>query len=188
MIARLTGKPERLSPDSIIVDVNGVGYKVFVGANTPVKSDLVMLFIHTHVREDALDLYGFLTQEELQLFKLIINISGIGPRTGLMLINQGVSAITAAVAKADVDFFTSIPRLGKKNAQKIIIELKPKLGDLTALDLAGESSETKDAINALVNLGFRPKEVREALRQASGPTDDMDTKIKAALKYLGKNK
>ena len=186
MIAKLTGTPGRLSPDSIIIDVQGVGYKVFVSANTSVVGETVSLFIHTHVREDSLDLYGFLTAEELQLFKLIINISGIGPRTGLMLLNQGVAGIISAVAKAEVEFFTSIPRLGKKNAQKIIIELKPKLGDLTALDLVGENSETKDAINALVNLGFKPKEVREALRQSEG--EDIDAKIKAALKYLGKTK
>jgi Holliday junction DNA helicase RuvA len=188
MIAKLTGKPERLTADAIIIDVGGVGYKVFVANNLKADGETVSLFIHTHVREDSLDLYGFASGEALQLFKLIINISGIGPRTGMMLLSQGVEAVTAAVAKADVDFFTSIPRLGKKNAQKIIIELKPKLGDLAALDLAGDSSETKDAINALVNLGFRPKEVREALKQVSRPTDDMDTKIKAALKYLGKNK
>ena len=185
MIARLTGKPERLTPDSIIIDINGVGYKVFVCTNTTLTEPLT-LFIHTHVREDTLDLYGFLTKEELQLFKLVINISGIGPRTGMLLLNQGVSAITNAVTRADVDFFTSIPRLGKKNAQKIIIELKPKLGDLTALDLAGESSETKDAVNALVSLGFKSREAREALRQAEG--GDLDEKIKAALKYLGKRK
>jgi len=186
MIARLIGKPERLAQDSIIVDVNGVGYKVFVTAGVPLSEAPIALFIHTHVREDTLDLYGFLSQEELQLFKLIINISGIGPRIGLLLLNQGVGAITNAVAKADVDFFTSIPRLGKKNAQKIIIELKPKLGDLTALDLAGESSETKDAINALINLGFKPREAREALRQAEG--GDVDLRIKSALKNLGKRK
>lgn len=188
MIARLIGKPERLTPDSIIVDVDGVGYKVFVTAGTPINQDQdrLTLFIHTHVREDTLDLYGFLSQEELQLFKLVINISGIGPRTGLLLLNQGVEAITSAVAKADVDFFSGIPRLGKKNAQKIIIELKPKLGDLTALDLAGESSETRDAVNALVHLGFKPKEAREALRQAEA--GDLDTRIKSALRNLGKRK
>ncbi|OIN89309.1 Holliday junction branch migration protein RuvA [Candidatus Beckwithbacteria bacterium CG22_combo_CG10-13_8_21_14_all_01_47_9] len=185
MIARLTGKPERLTSDSIILDVNGVGYKVSIGGNTAMIEPLT-LFIHTHVREDSLDLYGFLTKEELQLFKLVINISGIGPRTGMLLLNQGVEAVMAAIAKADVDFFTSIPRLGKKNAQKIIIELKPKLGDMTALDLTGDTSETKDAINALVNLGFQPKEARAAFRQAEG--GDLDTKIKAALKNLGKNK
>ena len=186
MIARLIGKPERLAPDSVLVDVGGVGYKVFVTSGLPLSQEVITLFIHTHVREDSLDLYGFLSQEERQLFKLVINISGIGPRTGMLLLNQGVSAITNAVASADVDFFTSIPRLGKKNAQKIIIELKPKLGDLTALDLAGESSETKDAINALVNLGFKPREAREALRQAQG--EDLDSRIKSALKNLGKPK
>lgn len=186
MIARLIGKPERLAPDSIIVDVGGVGYKVFVTPRVPLSEALITLFIHTHVREDTLDLYGFLSQEELQLFKLMINISGIGPRTGMLLLNQGVAAITSAVTKADVDFFTGIPRLGKKNAQKIIIELKPKLGDLTALDLAGESSETRDAIAALVSLGFKSKEAREALRHAEGK--DLDEKIKSALKNLGKGK
>ena len=186
MIARLIGKPERLTPDAIIVDIGGVGYKVFVTAGTPIGDGLITLFIHTHVREDAFDLYGFVTREELQLFKLVINISGIGPRTGMLLLNQGVGAITSAVSKADVDFFTSIPRLGKKNAQKIIIELKPKLGDLTALDLTGDSSETKDAINALVNLGFKPREAREALRQAED--GGLDLRIKSALKNLGKRK
>ena len=186
MIAKLTGKPESLTPGSIILDVAGVGYKVFVSANLPSGAGQLSLFIHTHVREDSLDLYGFLTKEELQLFKLVINISGIGPRTGILLLDQGVEAVMAAIAKADVDFFTSIPRLGKKNAQKIIIELKPKLGDLTALDLTGESSETKDAINALVSLGFKSKEAREALRQAEGV--NLDEKIKSALKNMGKKR
>lgn len=185
MIGKLTGTPERLSPDSIIIDVNGVGYRVFVAGRT-LLTDPLVLFIHTHVRDDTLDLYGFTTREELQLFKLVINISGIGPKTGLAIISHGVKAVTNAVTKADVDFFTSIPRLGKKNAQKIIIELKPKLGDLTALDLAGETSETRDAINALVNLGFKPREAREAFRQAQG--EDLDSRIKSALKNLGKRK
>ena len=186
MIARLTGKPERLSSDAIILDVNGVGYKVFIAAGVLIGSEPLTLFIHTHVREDALDLYGFVTSEELQLFKLVINVSGIGPRTGILLLSQGVAAITNAVSRAAVDFFPSIPRLVKKNAQKIIIELKPKLGDLTALDLAGDTDETREAINALVSLGFKPKEAREALRQAEGI--DLDEKIKAALKNLGKRK
>lgn len=186
MIGKLTGKVERLTNDSIIVDVNGVGYKVFVTAGLPVGEAETVLFIHTHVREDSLDLYGFLSKEELQLFKLLINVSGIGPRTGMLVLNHGVEAITAAVAKADVDFFTGIPRLGKKNAQKIIIELKPKLGDLTALDLTGESPDTKEAISALISLGFKPKEAGEALRQAG--EGNIDSRIKSALKYLGKNK
>ena len=186
MIAYLRGKLLSKKANKALLDVAGVGYKVFVTPAVPLSEDVITLFIHTHVREDSLDLYGFLTREELQLFKLVINISGIGPRTGMLLLNQGVSAITSAVASADVDFFTSTPRLGKKNAQKIIIELKPKLGDLTALDLAGDTNETKDAISALVSLGFKPREAREALRQAEG--EDLDARIKSALKNLGKRK
>lgn len=186
MIGKLTGIPERLSSASIIIDVNGVGYKVFISANMLIGTEPISLYIHTHVRDDALDLYGFSTKEALQLFKLIINISGIGPKIGLALVSLGVEAVTAAIAKADVDFFTNVPRLGKKNAQKIIIELKSKLGDLSALDLTGESTETKDAIEALIGLGFKPNEARVALQRAEG--NDLDTRLKSALKILGKGK
>jgi len=185
MIGKLSGKAEQLAADAIIIDVNGVGYKVFVAPGL-VLTEPLSLFIHTHVREDSLDLYGFATREALDLFKLIINIAGIGPRTGMAIVNHGVDAVTAAVARANVDFFTAIPRLGRKNAQKIIIELKPKLGDLAELDLAGDSPDTKDALTALTGLGFKPKEAREALKQAAG--DSLDDKIKSALKILGRRK
>lgn len=184
MIAKLTGKPEILDHQSIILEVNGVGYKVFFNRkpNQPLPSTL---FIHTHVKDDALDLYGFISQEELQLFKLLIGVSGIGPKTGINVMDKGVEAITQAVSKGDVDFFTTVPRLGRKNAQKIIIELKSRLGSLTELDLSADSSETTDAISALVGLGFSKIEARAALNQVSGqPT--LEAKISQAIKLLGK--
>jgi len=184
MIAKLTGKPEAFTQDSIVLEVNGVGYKVFFNPkpNQPLPSTL---FIHTHVKDDALDLYGFVSKEELQLFKLMINISGIGPKTAIHIMDKGVTAVTQAVTKADVDFFTTVPRLGRKNAQKIIIELKSKLGGLKDLDLTSETSETKDAITALIGLGFSRSEAREALNQVSDqPT--LEAKISQAIKLLGK--
>lgn len=184
MIAKLTGKPEILDNQSIILDINGVGYKVFFN---PKSNQLLpsTLFIHTHVKDDALDLYGFISKEELQLFKLLISVSGIGPKTGINVMAKGVEAITQAVSRADVDFFTTIPRLGRKNAQKIIIELKSKLGSLKELDLTSETSATKDVINALIGLGFSRVEAREALNQVSDqPT--LEAKISQAIKLLGK--
>ena len=184
MIAKLTGKPEAFTQDSIILDVNGVGYKVFFNPK-PSHSLPSTLFIHTHVKDDALDLYGFISKEELQLFKLLISVSGIGPKTGINVMDKGVEAITQAVSKGDVDFFTTVPRLGRKNAQKIIIELKSKLGGLKDLDLTCDTSETKDAITALIGLGFSRSEAREALNQVSDqPT--LEAKISQAIKLLGK--
>ncbi|MCX6817020.1 MAG: Holliday junction branch migration protein RuvA [Candidatus Beckwithbacteria bacterium] len=190
MIAKLTGKAEILDSESIILDVNGVGYKVFViqklleSLRAP-YSEPRTLFIYTHVRDDALDLYGFATKDELQLFKLIISVSGVGPKTGIHIMDKGVNAITQAVNQADVDFFTTVPRLGRKNSQKIIIELKSKLGSLKELDLTSDTSVTKDVVNALTSLGFSRQEAREALNQVSDqPT--LEAKISQAIKLLGK--
>ena len=191
MIGQLTGKPSSYTSDSLIINVRGVGYQVFLPSSLHqrlLQKHKVTLFIHTHVRDDTLDLYGFPSLESLNLFQLIINISGIGPKIAIALIDHGVEAITSAVAKADIDFFTAIPRLGKKNAQKIIIELKPKLGDLEALDLIGETSETKQAIEALISLGFTQKQAKQALKQVSTSDDNLETRITKAIKYLGQNK
>ncbi|MFC1627204.1 Holliday junction branch migration protein RuvA [Patescibacteria group bacterium] len=191
MIASLSGKPKPHTPTSIIVDVEGVGYKVFTPPtllNSLLKKDAIDLFIYTHVRDDTFALYGFDSLDKLQLFELIISISGIGPKIAIILLDKGAEAITTAVSKADVDFFTSVPRLGKKNAQKIIIELKPKLGDLEDLDLASESSETQEAVSALVGLGFTKKQSQRALKQIADPNDSIEDKITKAIKYLGKNK
>ena len=188
MIAKLTGKPEILDSESLILDVNGVGYKVFVIKKLLASPTALLpfsLYIYTHVRDDALDLYGFTSKDELQLFKLIISVSGIGPKTAIHIMDKGVQAITQAVNQADVDFFTTVPRLGRKNSQKLIIELKSKLGSLKELDLTGETGDTKDVINALTSLGFSRSEAREALNQVSDqPT--IEAKISQAIKLLGK--
>lgn len=191
MISQLTGKPLAHTPGIIILQVRGVGYKVFLPPSLApklLKQPKATLFIHTYVRDDTLALYGFQSLAELQLFEVIISISGIGPKIAIALMDKGVEAINSAITKADVDFFTSISRLGKKNAQKIIIELKPKLGDLQDLDLAGESPQTQEAITALTSLGFTKRESRQALKQISHPDDTLETKITQAIRYLGKRR
>jgi len=188
MIAQLTGKPLSHTPGVIILQVRGVGYKVSLPPSLSpklLKQTQVTLYIYTHVRDDTLALYGFTSLEELQLFELIINISGIGPKIAISLIDKGVDAINSAVSQADVDFFTSIPRLGKKNAQKIIIELKPKLGDLQDLDLTDEAPETLETLDALISLGFTKKEARLALKNIDSQLP-LEAKITQAIKNLGK--
>ena len=188
MIAQLTGKPISHTPGTIVLQTRGVGYKVFLPPSLPpklLKQLKVTLYIHTYVRDDTLALYGFTSLEELQLFELIINISGIGPKIAINLLDKGVEPINSAVSQADVDFFTSIPRLGKKNAQKIIIELKPKLGDLQDLDLTGETPETLETLDALISLGFTKKEARQALKNIDTQLP-LEAKITQAIKNLGK--
>src|SRR3989344_9038291 len=127
MISLLKGQLHHKNSDSLTILVGGVGYLVAVTPSTLAKISLeetLELNIYTHVREDALDLYGFTNAEELKMFKSLIGVSGIGPKTALLVIDRGVEQVKLAIIKADENFFTLVPRLGKKNAQKIIIELK----------------------------------------------------------------
>jgi len=191
MIASLKGLIKPFSPDAILIEVNQVGYQVHLPPSllktfTKESQKPQTFFIHTHVKEDCLDLYGFTSLADLQLFKLIINISGIGPKIGIQVIDKGVDSITQAVSQGDVDFFTTIPRLGRKNSQKLIIELKPKLGSLTRLDLSSDSSETQEIISALTGLGFTLKQAKNALIKITRPNQSIDQKISLAIKYLGK--
>ncbi|MEK7129456.1 MAG: Holliday junction branch migration protein RuvA [Patescibacteria group bacterium] len=184
----LTGTIAISGRNPIVLDVHGVGYSVSVPPRLLsrfTKETKQILYIHTHVADDALDLYGFPDQEELLLFKLLLTVSGIGPRTALNIIDQGVPHVSKAVATSDVEFFTSIPRLGRKNAQKIIIELKSKLGSTKELDLTGDSDgETKQLLDALTGMGFAKSEVMEVVRKLDG-NKTLEEKIRQALKRLG---
>ncbi len=190
MIGRLTGTIVSHLHNPLIIDVHGVGYVVrvperFLASVKPGRQHT--LLIHSHIREDAFDLYGFATQQELVLFELLLTVSGIGPKTALGVVDRGVVSVEDAVRKSDVDFFTTIPRLGTKNAQKIIIELKSKLGSSQMLDLTGtDSSETKQIVEALSSMGFEKQEIREALKKLDTKDVTVEQKIRHALKYLGK--
>ncbi|MBI3576741.1 Holliday junction branch migration protein RuvA [Candidatus Gottesmanbacteria bacterium] len=188
MIGALRGEIFSSLGNQLILMVHDVGYRISVPqklVSTSNKGGNLTLFIHTHVRDDALDLYGFITQEELALFELLLTVSGIGPRTALAIIDRGVAAIRAAVASADVTFFTTVPRVGTKNAQKIIIELKNKLGSVTELDLAaGATGDTKDVLEALTNMGFGRSEVLEVIKRLDPALLSVEDKIRQALKLL----
>lgn len=188
MIGLLKGTIAYKDASAILLDVQGVGYKVLVPVAFLSKGALgdgVILYIHTHVREDLLELYGFTEPEDLRIFEYLISVSGVGCKTALGIFSVGArQEIVQAITAGDVAFFMSVPRLGKKNAQKIIIELKSKLGGLTDIDLSQD--ESSEVISALKGFGFSDEEARLALRGIKGEGETVTDKVKLALKYFGK--
>lgn len=191
MIGFLKGSIELLDRPFVFVDVNGIGYKVLVSDSVYSKlskNDKIMLFTYTYVREDELSLFGFSEVEDLKLFEDLITVSGIGPKTALNIFSfGGRKEIIEAIIKGDVSFFTSVPRLGTKNAQKIIIELKNKMGSGNDLDLSGKDLlENAEVVQALKNFGFSLGEAQKVVREIKDKNLTLDEKIKLALKNLGR--
>lgn len=188
MIAKLKGKIEYSKNNYVVVDVNGVGYKVFLSAYTFGKvagmSD-VDLFIHTYVREDTLALYGFLNSEELDMFELLISISGIGPKAGMGILSIATpKTIRTAIINEDASILTKVSGIGKKTADRVILELKNKVADLPA----GEKEEVSvdaDALEALTTMGYTITEARDALKAVPQDIKDVGARVKMALKNLG---
>lgn len=191
MIGFLKGSIEHLNRPFVLLNVNDVGYRVLVADSVYSKlskNDKIKLFIFTYVREDELALFGFLEIEDLKLFENLITVSGIGPKTALNIFSFGGRIdIIEAIIKGDYTFFTSVPRLGTKNAQKIVIELKNKMGSNSQIDLSGKDLlENAEVVQALKNFGFSVAEAQKAVREIKTEGLSLDAKIKLALKNLGK--
>jgi len=190
MIAALTGT-WTTHDSKLIVTVQGVGYLVSVSkrllAQAASRSGQT-LFIYSHIKEDAFDLYGFETWQERTLFLLILSVSGIGPATAISILDYELSSVVTAIQEADVAFFTKIPRIGKKVAQKIIIELGSKLGEVKSLELGPQSQTYLEIQDSLTALGFKESDVLEALRSFDLEKQSADTVIKAVIKQLGAKK
>jgi Holliday junction DNA helicase RuvA len=192
MIGWLQGTPEIVN-NQVLIKTPGVGYLVRVSPRVQTKlsrQDVSELYIYTHVREDQLDLYGFETWAERTLFELIIAVSGVGPATAIQILNHDISSITSAIQEADVAFFSAIPRIGKKVAQKIIIELGSKLGEVKALHIGPQNQAFLDIKESLVALGFNPESVAAVLDDLHQETNLQEQKpelvIKKAIALLGK--
>ena len=192
MIAHLSGTLLFASDRFVVVEVGGVGYKVRVALDTlrtlreNTKKE-VSLWIHTSVREDALDLYGFDHQAELEFFEMLISVSGIGPKSALGILNIApVDHLKEAIAMGDATALTKVSGIGSKSAQKIILELRDKLGGSINEKGGTMLGEERDAIEGLVALGYTEREAREALKEVSVETKGTSSRIKEALKRLGK--
>ena len=199
MIALLNGKLVGKQPNRLIVDVHGVGYEVHVPLSTfyglPEPGGDVSLRIHTHVREDTLALFGFASLLELQIFELLIAISGIGPRLALAVLS-GIDSrdLVRAVQMGDVARLTAIPGIGKKTAERIVLELNDRLPAPLSAEIQADGSAAPDGnlrpdlISALLNLGYhRPlaEKAVDASLKAPGPTT-FERRLKQALRELTK--
>lgn len=189
MIAKIKGKIAYLKDGYVVVEVNGIGYKIFLTTYAFGKvAGLaeVDLFIHTHVREDALALYGFLTLEELEMFELLLSISGIGPKAGLGILSIATpKTIKTAILNEDSSILTRVSGVGKKTAERVILELKNKIADLPAGEKETAVSDS-DAIEALLSMGYSVTEARDALKLVSPEVKDIGQRVTMALKNLGR--
>jgi holliday junction DNA helicase RuvA len=199
VIAHLTGAVRRAGPDFVVVDVGGVGYMVTVAAQTrqslPPPGGEVELHIHTHVREDQLSLYGFASVEELELFEMLIQVDGVGPRVGLNILSAAsLEVLKRAIMGEDAAPIRRASGVGPRTAAKVIIELKPRLDAVAALEavpraaaIAGDGAVPKAVEAALRNLGYSSQEARTGLEsvdwKASPSTQEA---LATALKSLGR--
>ena len=189
MISFLSGQPV-FSGTELTLLVNGVGYEVKVGPklSTRLQGQLqTELFIHTHVREDRLELYGFQTPAAKKLFRMFLDISGVGPQTALLITDQDPDQVVAAVQNADTPFFTALPRVGKKMAQKIIIELRTKLGEIKSLDLQPETTQETQVREALLGLGFDEQSISTIFQQVNVNELPLEQAVKESIKHFGKH-
>ncbi|MBL8278534.1 MAG: Holliday junction branch migration protein RuvA [Pelomonas sp.] len=188
MIGRLTGVIAEKSPPQVVIDVAGVGYEVDVPMSTffnlGALGDRAVLLTHLVVREDAHQLFGFLTHEERATFRMLIKISGIGPKMALGLLSGlSVAELAQAVSRQEAGRLTKVPGIGKKTAERLLLELKGKLGADLALPATVANDAQADILQALVALGYSEKDAAAALK-ALPPDVGVSDGIKLALKKL----
>jgi holliday junction DNA helicase RuvA len=199
VIAHLTGVVRRAGPDFVVIDVGGVGYMVSVSTSTrqlmPPPGGPVDLDIHTHVREDQLNLYGFASPEELDMFEMLIQVDGVGPKVGLNILSAAsLEVLKRAIVSEDAGPIRRASGVGQRTAAKVIIELKPRLDAVAELDavpraaaLAGDGVVPKAVEAALRNLGFSSQEARVGIESVDWKsTPNTQEALAVALKALGR--
>ncbi len=188
MIGSLTGTVQwvDITSNNIILDVNGVGYSVYIPS--PTVSEIIIskelhLYVHTVVRETALDLYGFTTLDEKSFFGLLIGISGVGPKSALLILSLAdIPTLHNAITKDEISTLTKVSGIGKKIAQKIILELRDKVGNIVIS--GGVNSDDASVIEALEAMGYKQSEARDALKQLSPEITGLNARVAAALKTI----
>ena len=190
MIAHIDGEILHKSDKFLVVDTGGVGYKVWTTLDTTSAlaiGDKCSLWTYTAVRENSIDLYGFTSMEEMSFFELLLDVSGIGPKSALSIIAvASVDTLKRAIATGDTSYLNKVSGIGKKTAEKIVIELRDKLHahkgeDGVPSSLRGES----DIVEALKSLGYSQSEARDALKQIPASIEGTNARIKEALRVLG---
>lgn len=190
MIYSIAGKLVLRKENFAVVETGGVGYKIYATERTLERiktiGESVRLFCHLYVREDRLDLYGFLTEQELRLFELFNSVAGVGPKSAMGLLDIDKSEnLIAAIAENRPDLLTRVSGIGRKTAERIILELKNKIGSKTEGRTAAMEADI-DVEEALVNLGYPRRSAREALEKLPPTVQKVEERLKEALKMLGK--
>lgn len=189
MISLLQGKIHDIRGNILTLLVGGVGYQVHISAYTAGKlssATEATLYIHTHVREETLQLFGFLELEELEMFELLISISGIGPKVGLSILAiADPKTIRTAIVNKDPSILTSVSGVGKKTAERVIVELQNKVSEVDIHDLDTALGD-KEALEALTALGYSAGQARDVLKALPKEETDISTRIRMALQRLGK--
>ncbi len=192
MISSLRGRVESLGSDCAVINVNGIGFQVFMPTSTlstlGAIGEEVKLHIHLRLREDSVTLYGFTSADDLDLFETLMSVSGIGPKLALaMLSAMTVEQLTMAIATASADLLTTVPGIGKKTASRIILELKDKISaGRVAAAAAPPTPENADVLAALASLGYSAAEAARAVATLPPSSDiSLEEKIRLALQYLG---
>ena len=198
MFAYIKGSLEEKMSNYVVVDTMGIGYKIFMSKSARGRAgeigDAVKIFTHYHVREDEISLYGFLNNEELKMFELLISVSGVGAKSAIaMLSNISPSDFAVSIIQNDITKLTKVPGIGKKTAQRIVLELKDKLKaeqemiQSQEIDTKIEADETIDeAISALQILGYNRKEIEKAFEKFDYKSMSIEDIIRNGLKYLAK--
>ena len=191
MIARLAGTLLEKQPDRVVLDVRGVGYLVSISFQTyqelPAAAAEATLWIHTHVREDTLALFGFATEKERRLFEMLISVSGVGPKLALTLLS-GIPAaeLVEALARGDAKRLTSVPGIGRKTADRLSLELREKAEKLRAPGEPSAGIDPEDVVSALVNFGYKKSEADRAVESIArrGAPPEFGDFLKQALSAL----
>jgi Holliday junction DNA helicase RuvA len=196
VIAKLTGTLAEIRPDRVVLDVGGVGYDVAIPLGTfsalPSAGHKAALFVHTHVREDAIQLFGFVSKQEKLVFETLLGVSGIGPRVALSILSGlPLPELVGAIAAQNARVLSSIPGVGKKLAERLGVELKEKMASFgfgEAHVKGGKTSVVDDAIAALKNLGYKAAQAEAAVAAAArkASVDDLNAILETALKSLAR--
>lgn len=190
MISSLKGNINRIFGNHVEIDVNGVGYLVYVGNNflkIHNEGENLKINIYMAVTENDINLYGFDSFEELDLFKMLITVSGVGPKTAAgILAEKGTLEIIKAIGDANVEFFKKIKGIGLKTAQRIIVDLKSKIGGLGELDLRDQIDESDDLVLSLQQLGFEKKEIEMVIKKMPSELIQLEEKLEWCLLNLGR--
>jgi Holliday junction DNA helicase RuvA len=197
MISHLIGILEHIDKNQVVVEVNNIGYQVNVPASVlsrlPKVGEKIKLFTIQVVREDDISLYGFLNKEERSLFSLLLSVSGIGPKSAMTVLSGfPLERLVSAIAQSDIELLTSVPGIGRKTAERIVLELKEKISKAYAIQpgematgVKGDKAIISDSIAALISLGYSPREAREViLKLDTEKLDSVEAVIKLALRNL----